>query len=178
MKLNMLKPIFYASLALTVSGCISAYRKSIGDVSSQSFQKVFTTDLNIAWQASLEALKNNQLDVSNKEAGYLQTKWIDNTAERNFVEHFGTPEQILKAKFRFRVSVAKGFLSGKSSVKVMVQKEQIIQNDVLEGMRPVETDGVEENTLLYRIGRVIQMKMKMAKFDDEKRVKAIEETKF
>ena len=169
---------FFILCSFAQTGCLNAYRKSIGDVDSHSFQKIFLTDMNTAWQACTEVLKNNQLDVSNKEAGFIQTKWIDNTAERNFVEFFGTPDSLLKAKFRFRLNLSSGFLNGKPSVRVAVQKEQLVQRDVLESLKPVETDGIEENTLIYRIGRVIHIRMKLAHQEEEKRKKEIEKAQF
>lgn len=162
-----------------LSGCMKAYRQSIGNSNlEQVFARVYLTDLNTSWQSVLEALKSLRLDVSNRESGFVQTKWTENTSEKNFVDSFGAAGAYLKAQYRFRVSVAKGFFNGKPSIKVSVQKEQLVQRDVLEGWRPIETDGVEENTLLYRIGRIISMRMRLMKIEEERTQQAIEESQF
>jgi hypothetical protein len=168
----------FGILSLSVSGCMTAYRDSVHADTLKTYTRIFLTDYNTAWQSALESLKSSRLDVSNREGGFLQTKWTDNTAEKNFIDSFGTAESYLKAQYRFKVVVAKGFYNGKPSVKVSVEKDQVIQRDVLEGWRPVATDSIDENTLLYRIGRIIWMKMKLAKLEERRVQKAMQETKF
>ncbi len=165
-------------LALSLPGCMSAYRKQVGADLSRTYTKIFLTDVNTAWQAVLDSLRSSRIDISNREGGLVQTRWTENTAEKNFVDSFGSADAFLKAQYRFRVVVAKGFYNGKPSVKVTVQKEQLIQRDVLEGWRPVESDSVDENTLLYRIGRLIQIKLRMQGLEDEKSRKALEGVEF
>jgi hypothetical protein len=169
---------FLTLMGLGGSGCVQAYIQSVGGDTSQVFERIYYTDLNTAWQAVLESMKNSRLDVSNREGGFIQTKWTDNTAEKNFTDSFGAADSYLKAQFRFRVNVAKGFYNGKPTVKITVQKEQLIQRDVLEGWRPVESDSIDETTLLYRIGRVIYIRMKLAQLDEEKAKKEFESNNF
>jgi hypothetical protein len=116
--------------------------------------------------------------VSNREGGYVQTKWTDNTDDRNFIDAFGDADAYLKAQYRFKVTVAKTFFKSKAAIKVTVQRDQLVQRDVLEGWQPVESDSVEENTLLYRVGRLIMIKMKLAEMEEEKTRKELEETTF
>jgi hypothetical protein len=163
---------------LCFNGCVSAYKETVGGETEQVFTRIYLTDFNTAWQSVLEGMKHNRLDISNREAGYVQTKWTDNTEEMNLADSYSGTDSYLKAQYRFRVNVGKGFYNGKPSVKVTVQREQLVQRDVLEGWRPIETDSVEENTLLYRIGRIIFMKMKIAKLEEQKTQEQIENTKF
>jgi hypothetical protein len=156
------------AVAVSLGGCMTAYKQSVGGEGAQTFNRVYLTDFNTAWQAVLDALKSARLDVSNREGGFIQTKWTDNTAEKHLIDSFGTAEASLKAQYRFRVSVAKGFYNGAPSVKISVQKEQLIERDVLEGWRPVDTDSIDENTLLYRIGRLIYIRMRIAQLDEER----------
>ena len=160
------------------SGCVSAYRESVGDDSSQELAKYYKSDFNTAWQAVLDALKNSRLAVSNHDAGFIQTKWTNNTAEKNFADSFGKTHAYLKAQYRLSISVSKGFYNGIPAVKVTVSKQQLIQHDILEGWHPVETDLVDERTLLYRIGRLIYIHMKLAKLEAEKIQKEIQNTQF
>jgi hypothetical protein len=73
-----------------------------------------------------------------------------------------------KAQYRFRLVLAKGFFEGKPSVRVTVQKEQQYQRDVLEGWKNQETDGIQENSLLYRIGKVIEYRIRLQKIENQK----------
>ena len=174
-----LKILVVVSLALGASSCASAYRQTVaGNGLQQVFAKTFVTDFNTAWQACLDSLKSIRLDISNREGGFIQTRWTENTAEKNFTDSFGGADAYLKAQYRVRVNVSKGFYNGTPTVKVSVQREQLIQRDVLEGWRPIETDSIEENTLLYRIGRIIYIKMKIAKIEEEKTRREIEKSGF
>ena len=163
---------------VSFNGCMEAYRQSVGGDTEQVFSRIYLTDFNTAWQGVLESMKHNRLDISNREAGYVQTKWTDNTEEKNMADSYSGTSAYLKAQYRFRVNVAKGFYNGKPSVKVTVQREQLVQRDVLEGWRPTETDSIEENTLLYRIGRIIYIRMKLAKLEEQKTQEQINNTKF
>jgi hypothetical protein len=107
-----------------------------------------------------------RLDVTNREAGYLQTRWMDNTKEKNFTDGDGSTAPYMKAQYRIKVSVAKGVYQGRNAVKVTVQREQVAQRDALDDFRPLESDSIEENTLLYRIGRIITLKTRLAKLEE------------
>jgi hypothetical protein len=159
-------------------GCVSSYLQTIGGDTNQIFQRIYTTDWDSAWQATLEALKHTPLSVSNQESGFLQTKWIDNTAEKNFTDSFGEADNYLKAQYRFQVSLSKGYFNHKPTVKVSIQKEQMVQRDALEGWNPQETDSIDENTLLYRIGRLIYVRTRMTKIEEEKTKRELKDTKF
>ena len=128
----------------------------------------------------LDALKGAPLDYKNRESGEVQTRYVDNTAEKNQADSVAGSVAYLKAQYRFRVIVASGFYykSDKPSVKITIQKEQFIQRDVLEQPHQTETDSIEENTLLYRIGRIIAIRLKLSKLEEDKTNKAIQTTDF
>lgn len=152
-------------LAMAGAGCMKAYLQSVGADTDRVETRVYRADYNTAWQSVLEALKSYRLDVSNREGGYLQTRWTENTAERNFFDSYGGTPNYQKAQFRYRVSVIQGMVGGLASVKVQVQRDQLVQRDVLEGWRPLETDGVEEKTFLYRVGQVIKVRTRLAELE-------------
>jgi hypothetical protein len=161
-------------LLMSLAGCMTAYRRSVGATLDQTFSKVFLSDSTTVWQAMLEALKSYRLDVSDREAGFVQTRWTDNTSERNLVDSFGGSQIYLKAQFRFRINMDEGYFAGVKSIKLTVQREQMVQQDVLEGWRPVETDGIEERTLLYRLERLVTIRTRLAQIEKEKIEKQIE----
>ncbi len=157
---------FSLVLPLILSSCMSAYIHSVGGNTSQVFERTYFTDFQIAWESALEVLKNSQMQTSNKEGGFLQTKWLDNTTEKNFTDSFGDGGAYVKAQYRLKISLNKANLRGKSTVKIKVLKEQLVQRDVLDGWKYLETDSIEESTLLYRIGRMIIIKTKLAEAED------------
>ncbi len=153
-------------VAGVTSGCMTAYKRSVGANTQSSFQRVYRTDFNVAWQATLDALKSMRLDVTNREAGFVQTRWMDNTKEKNFSDGDGVSAPYMKAQFRFKISVSSGVYRGKDAIKVAVQREQFAQRDALDDNRALESDSIEENTLLYRIGRLINLRTRLAKLEE------------
>lgn len=154
-------------LTFVMSGCGLFYepKKDLPPI----YTKIFKTDYNTGWQAVLESLKNQDRAIVNREAGVIQTAWIDNTATRNnLTDTFGESQTYLKSKYRLSVTVSPGTYHGISSVKVTIQKEQVVQHDPLESWQQVRTDSIEENTLLYRISRIIIIKQKLKRAEDIK----------
>jgi hypothetical protein len=162
--------VYWIPLILAVfnMSCMSAYKKTVGGDTDQVFSKIFIAEYSMAWEAAVDALKASPMEVVNRENGTLQTKWIDNTAERNLIDSAGSVSPYTKAQYRFRVSVAKGNIEGNTSVRMSVQKEQQIQRDVLEGWRNQETDAIQENSLLYRVSKLIEFKLKNEKIENQK----------
>ncbi|MEN9723185.1 MAG: hypothetical protein RJB38_1171 [Pseudomonadota bacterium] len=171
--------IFCLGLSVGSLGCKTAYRRSVGATQEQVFTRIFLTDTTTAWIAVMESLKSFRLDVSNQKAGFVQTRWIDNTVDRNNADPMGGTGPYLKAQFRFKINLSPGYLGGRGQgVKVSVLREQWVQRDILEGWRPSETDAIEERTLLYRIGRIIAVRMEVERLEREKTERAIEESPF
>jgi hypothetical protein len=164
-----------AVLALTGSGCSRSIFAQPGTELERIYSRIFITDYNTAWQSSLEALKRFEKTVQNRQGGTMQTTWIDNTAEKNFIESFGGDVTYLKTKYRLNVTVAPGNYNGRPSVKVSILKDQMVQRDLLEGWRQVQSDAIEENTFLYRIGRIIYIKLKLKQMEDQKMQQIIDE---
>ena len=163
------------AFSLASAGCMSAFKKSVGGDQDQVFSKIFISEYELAWQSAVEALKASPMEVVTRENGSLQTKWIDNTAERNLLDSAGTVSPYIKTQYRFRVSLAKGFYDGRPSVRVTVQKEQQFQRDVLDGWRNQETDGIQENSLLYRIGKLIEFRSTIQEIENKKLKKQLDQ---
>ncbi len=171
--LTLSLPLAALSLAAVLSGCAEGYQATVGAL-PETTHRIYITDFNTAWQSVQDSLKSVRTDISNRESGFVQTKWTDNTVEKNFSDRGA----FMKAQYRFLISIAKSFYNGRPSVKVTVQKEQLVQRDVLDGWHPEATDLIEEKTLLYRIGRLIYIRTKLAQAEEEKNRKAIEQSGF
>lgn len=163
---------------LFLSSCVSAYHKGVGGDTEKTFEQIYRTDFNTAWQAVIESLKSVRLETVNREGGFIQTRWTENTEAKNFIEPFFGSDSYLKAQYRFKVTVGKGFYNGQEAVKVAVEKEQMILRDVLDGWKPIVSDGVDENTLQYRIGRLVYIQMKIAKLEKEATERALKDLSF
>jgi hypothetical protein len=170
--------LFAGVLLFTLSGCTSAYRKSVGADQDKVVSRVYVADFNTAWQSVLEALKSSNLDQSDRDAGVVQTRWMTNTADKNLADSDGGVLHYTQAKLRFRVSLTRGFQRGLPAIKVSVQKEQVVQRDALDELRIQESDGVEERTLVYRIGRILKIKQALASQEEARTQQEIQKSEF
>ena len=167
----------FASVLLGVAlslSCASAYRRSVGGETAKIYTRFFLTDYTTAWDSVYRALTSIPKEQQDKDLGYLRSRWHDNTTALNFADSFGTNDAYLRARVRMTIWLSKGFYNGQPAVKVSIFREQRVMIDILEGEKNVETDGIEENTFLYRVGRIIGIQMKLAKLDEAKAKKAME----
>ncbi len=153
------------AILLGISSCKETYLRSIGADRVETVEKEFYVDFETAWASVLDALKSYRLDVSNRDSGSIVTRWKDNTAERNLLDGDGTIRPHLKAQFRFIVSVARSKQRGKEMVSVRVRKEQTVIADPLDEPRRIESDLIQERTLLYRIARITEQRNKLQELD-------------
>jgi hypothetical protein len=159
---------------LIFSGCASyeKFRQITEELEIPS--KVYKADYNQTWQAVINVMKKFDIAQQNQEAGFIKTRWIDNTLEVNFADSFGSSDAVKAAKFKLVVNVVKGFRSSKEVTKVTIYKRQLVENDFLQGWKEVSPDGITEKTLLYRIGRIIATDNKLKEIDSAREKELIE----
>ena len=58
--------------------------------------------------------------------------------------------------------------------KVTIFKRQRVENDFLQGWKEKQTDGIQEKTLLYRVGRLIENDNKLKAIDKAKEEEELE----
>lgn len=158
---------------LTLSSC-SSYKQF--QYITEEFEiptKVFNATYDQTWQAVIQVMQKYDLALQSQEAGVIKTRWIDNTLEMNFTESFGAKDAVKAAKFRLLVNVVKGFRGTREVAKVTIHKRQLVEQDFLQGWKEVPSDAIKENTLLYRVKRVIKIDNKLKKIE-ERRNKEIE----
>lgn len=163
--------VLFSLLAGAGPGCAIFHQP--GAESNKIYSKVFLVDYNTAWQSVLDSLRSFDKTKQNRAGGIVQTAWLDNTADRYFTENFGGTATFLKSRYRMTVAVAPGTYKGKPSVKVSIEKDQQIQRDALEGWKGTVSDAIDENTMLYRISRLIYMKVKLQRLEEQKLQEAI-----
>lgn len=127
--------------------------------------EVFKADFNQTWQAVIQVMKKYDIAYQNQESGKIKTRWMDNTLQINFADAFGSSEAVKAAEFQLVINVAEGFSYGRKVTKVTVFKRQRVEHDFLQGWKEVPTDGIQEQTLLYRIQTLINNDNKLKEID-------------
>ncbi len=136
--------------------------------------KVFKADYNQTWQAVILVMRKFDIAQQNQEAGFIKTRWMDNTLEVNFADSFGSSDAVKAAKYKLVVNVVKGYRSSREVTKVTIYKRQLVEQDFLQGWKEVSTDGITEKTLLYRMERLIARDNKLKEIDKAREKEQLE----
>lgn len=136
--------------------------------------KIFKADYNQTWQAVIQVMRKYDIAQQNQEAGFIKTRWMDNTLEVNFADSFGSSDAVKAAKFKLVVNVVKGFRNGREVAKVTIYKRQLVEQDFLQGWKEQSTDGITEKTLLYRMSRLIAIDNKLKEIDKAREKEQLE----
>ena len=136
--------------------------------------KVFKADFNQSWQAVIQVMKRFDVAFQNQEAGKIKSRWMDNTLQVNFTDSFGSNDKVKAAEFKLLINVAEGFSYGRKVTKITIYKRQRVENDFLQGWKEVPTDGIQEKTLLYRIGILIDNDNKLKEIDKAREAEQLE----
>lgn len=170
-----MQKVLHISLLLLIASC-SSYEKFKNITEElQIPTKIFKSDFNQTWAAVLQVMKRFDISYSNQEAGKIKTRWMDNTLQVNFNDSFGSNDKVKAAEFQLMVNVAEGYSYGRKVTKVTIYKRQRVENDFLQGWKEVSTDGIQEKTLLYRIGVKIDNDNKLQEIDKAKEKEQLED---
>lgn len=136
--------------------------------------KVYKADYNQTWQAVIQVMRKFDIAQQNQEAGFIKTRWMDNTLEVNFTDSFGSSDAVKAAKYKLVVNVVRGFRASTEVTKVTIYKRQLMEQDFLQGWKEASTDGIIEKTLLYRIERLIATDNKLKEIDKAREKEALQ----
>jgi hypothetical protein len=163
-----------ATLLLFIFSCSSyeKYKQVTEELEIPS--QVFKSDFNQTWQAVLQVMKKFDNAYLNQESGRIKTRWMDNTLQINFTDSFSGNDTVKSAEFKLMVNVTEGYSYGRKIAKVTIYKRQRLEQDFLQGWKEVSTDGIQEKTLLYRIGILIDNDNKFKEIDDAKEKEQLE----
>ena len=161
---------------LSLSSCASyeKFRQITEELETPS--KVYKADYNQTWQAVIQVMRKYDIAQQNQEAGFIKTRWMDNTLEVNFADSFGSADAVKAAKYKLVVNVVKGFRSSQEVTKVTIYKRQLMEQDFLQGWKEMTPDGITESTLLYRIERLIATDNKLKEIDKAREKEQLENT--
>ena len=159
---------------MVLSGCASyeKFRQVTEELEIPS--KIYKADYNQTWQAVIQVMRKFDIAQQNQEAGFIKTRWMDNTLEVNFTDAFGSADAVKAAKFKLVVNVVKGFRQGREVTKVTIYKRQLVEQDFLQGWKEVSTDGIMEKTLLYRMERLVAIDNKLKEIDKAREKEQLE----
>lgn len=160
--------LFLLLILLSINSCASYQQFQYLAEEYEIPSQVFDADYTQTWQAVLQVMRSYNLSLQNQEAGVIKTRWTDNTLELNFADSFGTGDAVRAAKFMLIVNVVKGFRGNREVCRVTVFKRQMVEQDFLQGFKVIPSDGILEQTILYRVGRNIQIENQLKTIEERR----------
>jgi hypothetical protein len=124
-------------------------------------EQVFYASFDEVWKAVNLVLQAYPLRVSNMDQGIIETDSI--RGNRIWSAPYGRETSGSGRAYSLNVRVVKGKSESKPLTKVILLKEAQVQTDFFSDPKQTPSDGLEERTLLYRIGREVQIDRALAK---------------
>lgn len=160
---------FLVLISLIFSNSCSSYKEFQSLREEEAVpSKTVPYNFDQTWQATLQVMQKFDLSSQSQELGVIKTRFIDNTVELNFADSFGKEESIKSAKFKLIVSVKSQDRLTRAETKISIYKRQMVEKEFLQGSKPVRSDGNMEATLLYRIGRILDLEKELNKLKAQK----------
>jgi hypothetical protein len=138
-------------------GCTSAVKSERASTSEKIIrksanQRVYAYPFESVWRATQLALKY-PIAVNNMDNGVLESDWIK--AADGFQNPESEKEPSAGIRYKILMSLVKGKLEGRESVRVTLTKRMEKQKDFFSEPESMESDGIEEKIIFYRIEREI-----------------------
>lgn len=154
---NLLFYFVEALFALHLVACASQQK------TEPFYTRLYEGTYDEVWLATLKALNDYPLKVSNKDNGKIQSEVVNGPYNDLL---FSYPDPIeLPERFRYSVkfNFAKlGTEDRKPLVRIRIIKDLEQFHDFYTGWLAYPSDGMEEKLLLYRVEHILQMEKHMA----------------
>lgn len=124
-------------------------------------EQVFYATFEEVWRSVNLVLQPYPLRVSNMDQGVLETDSI--RGYRVWAPPYRNDVITNGETYRLTVRVVKGSFESKAATKVTIVKDSQLQRDFFSDPRALPSDGMEEKSILYRIGREVQIERALAK---------------
>lgn len=132
-------------------------RLVIDGIGNPPYQRLYEAEFEKVWRAVQISLSNYPIAVNNMDAGILETDFIK--ANQGWL----APEQPAippgGRKYKINVLVARGVTPNSENpvIRVRVTKKVVVQRDFFSDLTDLNSDGLEENVILYRIQREVEV---------------------
>jgi hypothetical protein len=157
-------------LALTLfllSGCALFEERSGPVMTFGPREQVFYATYDEVWRAANLVLQPYPLRISNMDQGVLETDAVKGF--KVWTPPFKPDGATAGQSYKLTIKILKGKFTGRAATKVTVLKDATLQHDFFSDPKPVASDGLEEKSLLYRMGREVQLERAIAKAQKKKR---------
>ena len=153
--------LFFATLAAAISIAACTEPDPLRDPAvTEPENHVFYDEYDSVWRAIQLAVRKYPVRLNNIESGILETDYIK--GDKIFVDPSEGGPPPSAARYKINIRAIKGKDEGKGAVKVVITKVTEIQPDFFTGFKEIPTDGLEERTIMYRVGRFLDLDKKLS----------------
>ena len=153
-------------LLTTVTGCQTATEKLEERKNAGPYSRVYYASYEEVEIALKQSMIRYPQKVDNTEAGIFETDYIKGEAR------FRPPHYDVKFspgyRYRLLVRLVRGRTDEKPAIKVQITKKSEVARDFFSEPEATSSDGLEEQVILYRIGRELQLSRAIAKASEKK----------
>jgi hypothetical protein len=158
-KAQVMIPILLVLLCLFEGACAEK-ELAVDPPINEPQTMVFYANYDEVWRSVQLALRKYPVHLNNIESGLLETDYIK--GDKLFAE---PNEDKIKFGMRYKITIraVKGKFNDRTAIKIICTKVPEIQRDFFTGYQPIPSDGLEENLVLYRISRYLDMDQMLSK---------------
>jgi len=121
------------------------------EIRSRTHQRIYFVAFETVWRAAQLALRY-PIAVNNIDEGVIETEWIDLA---DGYEPVHKKPDLAPLQYRLQMFFVRGKARGKPSVRLTIVKQMRTQKGFFHDSRDLESDGMEESIIFYRIEREI-----------------------
>lgn len=152
-------------LSAGLSGCVSATQRLEAREGDAPYSRVFYANYEDVEIALKQSMIRYPQKVDNTEAGIFETDYIKGEAR------FKAPHKqgAFSPGYRYRllVRLVRGRTEDRPAIKVQITKKPEVVRDFFSDAESAKSDGFEEQVILYRIGRELQLARAISKANDK-----------
>jgi len=148
-------------LVFLLSGCALFEERNKPPTYFGPREQVFYASFEEVWRAVNLVLQPYPLRISNMDQGLLETDVI--RGYKVWAPPYKNDVAATGESYHLTMHVVKGALDRRAATKVTIVKDNEVQVDFFSDPKSIPSDGLEEKTILYRIGREIQIERALAK---------------
>ncbi len=155
--------IFSLAAVFVLSGCgLFEPRPESPDklIEKASKQKIFFAPYDLVWKAAHSAVKYT-IANENQDYGVIETDFIK--AVDGWLPPNQTRPLYKSARYKLILSFAKANTGGRESTRITIEKKIEVFRDFISETQIVQSDGLEEQSVFYRIEREILISQALKK---------------
>lgn len=144
--------VLFAGLGIFLSSCalFETSSENTSPVKKVAPQKVFYANPDLVWRAAHTVLRYT-IANENQETGYLETEHIKSAD--GWLPPEATKKPSSGSRYKIIMTFVKGKVEGRESTRVTIEKKMEVVRDFFSEPEQVNSDGLEEKVLFYRMER-------------------------